>query len=207
MPKLESPFIRKEIDGNYIVTPEIDPECAWFQDEGVTCQEKLDGTNVSIVIENGKITRVFNRTNEMDLWCDNPVVLAVRESYKRGYCNFTDGQYFGEAIGERIQGNPYKIQGNIWLPFNTYFAKHLTYQTWGKYPKDFETISAWFKEGLMPLFFMSKHNGDKTGFVEGVVFHHPDGRMCKLRRDMFDWFEGARHRDGKAKIENGEVVG
>lgn len=196
MPKLQSPFIRKEINGEYLVTTEIDPECAWvFEDERVTCQEKLDGTNVSVIIENGKITRVFNRTNEVDLWSDNPVILAVRESYKRGYCNFTDGQYFGEAIGERIQGNPHEIQGNIWLPYHTYFAKHLTYKTWGKYPKDFETISAWFKDGLISLFGMQQHGGDKTKFVEGVVFHHPDGRMAKLRRDMFDWYKGARHKE------------
>jgi hypothetical protein len=191
-PKLESPFIRSGED--YLLTSEINPECAWvFTDDDVTCQEKLDGTNVNIVIENGKITRVFNRTNEMNLWKNDPVILAVREAYSRGYCNFTDGQYFGEAIGPKIQGNPYKLDTNIWLPYQTYFAKHLTYKSWGKYPKDFDTISRWFKDDLMPLFAMSK--GDKKGFVEGVVFHHPDGRMSKLRRDMFDWYDGKRHKE------------
>jgi hypothetical protein len=192
-PKLESPFVRKEINGEFLVTPEIDPDYKWvFEDESVTCQEKLDGTNVSIVIEHGKIVRVFNRTNDMDLWSDCPVINAVRTSYNRGYCKFTDGQYFGEAIGEKIQSNRYKIQGNLWLPYSTYFVKHLTYKSWGKYPKDFETISNWFKE-IIPLYAMSK--GDKDGFVEGVVFHHPDGRMAKLRKDMFEWFKGARHKD------------
>lgn len=194
MPKLQSPFIRKEIDGKFIVTPEIDPEYTWvFEDESVTCQEKLDGTNVSIIIEHGKITRVFNRTNEINLWSDSPVILSVRESYNRGYCNFIDGQFFGEAIGEKIQGNPHKLNGHIWLPYKTYFSKHLTYKSWGKYPKDFETISKWFKEDLFSLYGINK--GDKQSFVEGVVFHHPDGRMAKLRRDMFDWYEGKRHKD------------
>ena len=190
-PKLQSPFIRS--GENYLVSDNIDPDYKWvFEDESVTCQEKLDGTNVSIVIENGKITKVFNRTNDINIWSDNPVILAVRESYNKGYCNFTDGQYFGEAIGEKILGNPYKVKGNIWLPYNTYFAKRLTYKSWGKYPKDFNTISEWFKE-LMPLYCMSK--GDKKGFVEGVVFHHPDGRMAKLRKDMFDWYDGKRHKE------------
>lgn len=190
MPKLDSPFIRSGDD--YLVINEINPEYEWvFEDDSVTCQEKLDGTNVSIVIENGKVSRVFNRTNEIDLLDDSPVMEAVRASYKRGYCRFADGQYFGEAVGPRIQGNKYKLSECIWLPFNTYFAKHLTYKTWGKYPKDFETISAWFKDGLFPLF--SASHGDKEGFVEGVVFHHTDGRMAKLRRDMFDWYEGKRH--------------
>ena len=141
MPKLHSPFVRKNINGNYIVTPEIDPDYRWvFEDESVICQEKLDGTNVSIVIEDGRVTKVFNRTNEMDMLSKNPVMEAVRNAYEKDYCNFTDGQYFGEAVGDRIQGNPYKLKDAIWLPFNTYFVKHLTYRTWGKYLKTYEVI-------------------------------------------------------------------
>ena len=31
--------------------------------------------------------------------------------------------------------------------------------------------------------------------AEGLVFYHPDGkRMAKLRRDMFDWYKGDRHK-------------
>lgn len=191
MPKLESPFVRS--GDNYLVTDKINPGYEWvFEDDLVTCQEKLDGTNVSIVIENGKITQVLNRKNRMDILSKVPVMEAIRNSYEKGYCNFTDGQYFGEAVGEKIQGNPYKLKEAIWLPFSTYFAKNLTYKTWGQYPKDFKTISAWFKDGLFPLFAASK--GDRNGFCEGVVFHHPDGRMAKLRRDMFDWYEGKKHK-------------
>jgi len=48
MPKIESPFIRKEIDGNYIVTPEIAEGYEWvFEDDSVMAIEKLHGTNVS----------------------------------------------------------------------------------------------------------------------------------------------------------------
>lgn len=189
-PKLQSPFVRE--GDNYTVINKINPGYEWvFEDDTVVAQEKLDGTNISILIENGIITRVFNRTNEINIWSNNPVILAVRESYNKGYCNLPNGQHFGEAIGERIQENKYGIKGNIWLPYNTYFVKHLTYKSWGKYPKDFETISEWFKN-LMPLYSISK--GNKSGFVEGVVFHHPDGRMAKLRMDMFDWYEGKRHK-------------
>ena len=46
--------------------------------------------------------------------------------------------------------------------------------------------------------------GDKEGFVEGVVFTHPDGRMAKLRIDMFDWYKGPRHKHLQEKA-NGEV--
>jgi len=45
----------------------------------------------------------------------------------------------------------------------------------------------------MPLYWLMKHGDKKDSFVEGIVFTHPDGRMAKLRCDMFDWFKGRRH--------------
>lgn len=189
MPKLKSLFIRKEINGRFIVTNEIDEDCKWvFEDESVLAVEKLDGTNVSIIIENGKITRIFNRTSEVPFFNTGKrhLIEAVQNAYERGYCNFTDGQYFGEVIGPKVQGNPYKLDYHIWLPFDTVVKKNFAYKSWGKYPKTFEAISEWFKD-LMPLYYMSLHKGEQ-GFVEGIVFHHLDGRMAKLRRDMFDWY-------------------
>ena len=76
------------------------------------------------------------------------------------------------------------------LDFLQFCQKHLKYKSWGKYPKDFETISNWFKE-LMPLYSKMKNNG--TEYVEGIVFTNPDGRMAKIRSDMFDWYKGAKH--------------
>ena len=70
---------------------------------------------------------------------------------------------------------------HLWIPFETYAQKHLSYKSWGKYPKDFNTISEWFKE-LMPLFNLIQHGKDgelMNNFVEGIVFTHPDGRMAK----------------------------
>ena len=34
-----------------------------------------------------------------------------------------------------------------------------------------------------------------TQFAEGVVFYSQEGRMAKLRRDMFDWFKGRSHKE------------
>lgn len=100
-------------------------------------------------------------------------------------------------IWEKVNGNPYGIEGHLWIPFKTYSWEKLNYKSWGKYPKDYETISNWFKE-LMPLFTLKVH-GKEYGkhFVEGVVFTHPDGRMAKLRKDMFDWWAGSRHKGGE----------
>jgi hypothetical protein len=107
-----------------------------------------------------------------------------------------DGQHFGELIGEKVNGNPYKIKGHLWIPFSTFCQKHLRYKSWGKYPKNFETISEWFKE-LIPLYasMAQGEEGRKEGFVEGIVFTHPDGRMAKIRKDMFEGFNERRHKE------------
>jgi len=201
MPKLESPFIRKLNDKDeYLVTPEINPEYKWvFEDDSVMAIEKLDGTNVSIQIQDGIIVAIWNRTERIPFFNKGKsfIIEGILESFKRGYMEFlSDGQHFGELIGEKVNGNPYKIKGHLWIPFETFCQKHLRYKSWGKYPKDFETISNWFKE-LIPLYacMVQGEDGRKNGFVEGIVFTHPDGRMAKLRKDMFNWYKGEHHKE------------
>ena len=194
MPKLKSPFVREEINGDYVVTNEIAEGYEWvFEDDSTLAIEKLHGTNVSILIQDGIITGVWNRTERIPFFnkCKVHIIQGILESYKKGYMEFLpDGQHFGELIGPKVNGNPYKLDFNLWIPFESYGQKHLKYKSWGKYPKTFEGISDWFKD-LMPLFTLRR--GEKDGFVEGVVFTHPDGRLAKLRRDMFSWYQGRRH--------------
>lgn len=173
-----------------------------FNDETVIAVEKLHGTNVSIVVQDGQISSIWNRTERLPFFNKGKVhiVQGIMESYDRGYCDLEDGQWFGELIGEKVNGNPYNIQGHLWLPFKTYCAEKLYYKSWGKYPKTFETMSEWFKT-LMPLYSLRIHGKDYSKhFVEGIVFTHPDGRMAKLRGDMFDWWTGARHKEEKQEV-------
>lgn len=194
-PKLESPFEREVINGDYVVVDKVKPEYEWvFTNPDVIAVEKLDGTNVSIVIEDGQIKSIWNRTERLPFFNRGKahIVKGILESFERGYLDLLDdGQHFGELIGEKVNGNPYKIEGHLWIPFETYAKEHLRYKSFGKYPKNFQAFSDWFKE-LMPLFTLKR--GWKDGFVEGVVFYHPDGRMAKLRKDMFDWWKGDRHK-------------
>ncbi len=197
MPKLESPYVREMINNKYIVTPEINPGYEWvFEDENINVVEKLDGTNVSIYIQNGIISNVWNRTKRINRFTkikqEKQILEAIQNSYERGYLEFMlDGQHFGEAIGGKIQGNPYKIKELIWLPFETYCRNTLNYtRKWLPLSKDFESISEWMFN-LNGLY--ASRMGNKDGFVEGVVFVRADGKMAKLRRDMFDWYKGRRH--------------
>lgn len=200
MPKIQSPFVREMINGFYVVTPKINEGYEWvFEDPNVLAIEKLDGTNVSIVIENGEIKQIFNRTNRIPFFCKSQrqIIDGTLEAFCNDRCNFSDGQYFGELVGPKVNGNPYQLEKHEWVPFVTYAKNHLAYKSWGQYPKDFETISNWFKDDIFSLFGrIRKHEVMKP---EGVVFTHFDGRMAKLRRDMFDWFEGDSHHKSKAK--------
>ncbi len=203
MPKLLSPFKRKMINDKYVVYNEIEPGYEWVfegKEDEVLCTEKLDGTDVSIVIEGGVISRIFNRTTEIGFFNKNKrfITDAILNSYDRGYCNFTDGQYFGEVIGVRVNGNPLKLDTHLWIPFPTYCREHLTYKSWHKYPKTFDNISDWFRlpisEGGIFSLFMRRRGIEAK--PEGVVFHNlKTGQMAKLRLDMFDWFLGKRHKE------------
>lgn len=209
MPKIQSPFVRKVINGEYIVTDEVTEGYEWvFEDESVMAIEKLHGTNVSIEIRDGQIVGIWNRTERIPFFCKGKgfIVKGILNSFDKKYMEFLgDGQHFGELIGPKVNGNPYKLEENLWIPFESYGQKHLAYTCWGKYPKTFESIREWFKE-LMPLYNLRIHG--KTDplvdahFVEGIVFTHPDGRMAKLRGDMFDWFEGRRHNGGNKKNDD-----
>ena len=203
MPKLESLFIRETINGEYIVTQKIDENYKWVlegKEDEVICMEKLNGTNVSIIIQDGNITGIFNRTARIPFFNKGKkfIIEGLLESHEKGYCEFLDGQYFGELIGEKVQGNPYKNERHLWIPFNSFGKKHLVYKSFHKYPKTFEGLSDWLKKpieegGIFSLYARMKGIEIQP---EGVVFYNlKTGQMCKLRRDMFEWYKEKRHKE------------
>lgn len=203
MPKIESPFVREENEnGDYVVVNEISEGYEWvFESDRVVAIEKLHGTNVSCVIEQGSVTAVFNRKNRVPPYNTGKrfITEGILNSMERNYLSLKDGQWFGELVGPKVNGNPYDLEEHLWIPFQCYSWKHLKYKSWGNYPKDFETISRWFREELIPLFYSRIHGvsfdeAREDGYVEGIVFTDPETmEMAKLRRDMFDWYKGPRH--------------
>ena len=203
MPKLESPFIRKIINNQYIVTPEINPDYQWVFDgkpDEVVCMEKLNGTNVSILVEDATIKGIWNRKNRIPFFnkTHSFIVQGVLEAYSKGYCELPDGQHFGELIGSKLQKNSLMTPVHIWIPFMSYGMKRLVYYSWHKYDKTFDSISRWFRKpidegGIFSLYARKKEHNIQP---EGVVFHNlKTGQMCKLRRDMFPWYKGRRHEN------------
>lgn len=194
MPKLKSPFIREWRDGLYVVTPKIEPGYEWvFTDPDVDAVEKLDGTNVSIVMNTGKVVGLWNRKNPepFDTLHTNRYIDGIRNCPNLGHALAQDGQHFGELMGPSLQKNFLKLDKHVWYPF-TYLQKKATYKSFHKYPKTFDNISNWFEKDLFSLLYIKHHQGVHEA-PEGIVFTHKDGRMAKLRRDMYPWYRGKRH--------------
>jgi len=212
MPKLQSPFEREVINNKYVCVPKFKEKFGWILDpERVIATEKFDGTNVSVSIIDGHISNILNRENIINIWKDKwwfytGIKRAMEEKkFKPGM--LTTGQYFGELIGGKINGNPYELDGALWLPFY-YIQKHYSfkfYNVWlediKKFTEDtpkeeidkyyFEKFSELFKN-LKSLYFRQRKIEKAP---EGIVFYNKDtGDMCKLRMDMFDWYAGKKHK-------------
>jgi hypothetical protein len=73
-------------------------------------------------------------------------------------CGLLDGTY--ELLGPKVQGNPYKLEWHE-------LRQHGTVKI--DAPRTFEGLRAWFA----------------ITTIEGIVWHHPDGRMVKIKRKDF----------------------
>lgn len=205
-PKLKSPFVRdKNEEGHLTVTDKVQDGYEWvFDDDSVLAVEKVDGENIAVYIdEQGNISEILTREGNLVEPFDDPtnsyIVKGVLDAYRRGWLDNLDAGelHYGELLGPTVQGNPYDWNEHMWVPFE-YLQNNVYYKSWGDYPKTFGVISDWFKDNLLPLFYARMHNIEfsdlpEEAYVEGIIFTHPDGRKAKLRRDMFDWYEGPRH--------------
>ena len=219
-PKLECPFVRKifEVDKDdwreygsnlqlrkpevYLVQDIINPGFEWvFEDPDTIAVEKLDGTNVKILTENGRLVGVQNRKNVIDplqiIKGKTFLIEGVFQAIGKGYVE-ADGEQAGELIGPKLQGNPYMLDVHLWYPF-TKTIKHLSYRSFHEYDRTFDNWSSWFKDYLFSRFFAKrKHTDAPNVFAEGVVFYNLKRKAenkswrAKLRRNMFDWYYSDR---------------
>lgn len=156
------------------IVPEPHKDCGWvFAGEGVATR-KYDGT--CCLIEGGKIYKRreikngtlppcgFIEADHDDVtgkivgWV--PVEPTNAEdkwhiaAFKEG---MIDGTY--ELLGPKIQGNPEGLTEHVLL-------KHSESVPFADVPRTFEGLREWL-------------DGKD---IEGIVFHHPDGRMAKIKK-------------------------
>lgn len=77
-----------------------------------------------------------------------------------------DGTY--ELCGPKINGNPEKFEEHVLI-------RHGVHEVAGKTPRDFDGLLAWFTARS------KTHDA-----IEGIVWHHPDGRMAKIKTKDFE---------------------
>lgn len=164
------------------VINEIDPNNNWVFDDGVRCTRKFDGTACAIInkelykrydVKKGKSVpenaipcqEPDEITGHWPHWVkcdrDDPSNKWHFEAFDKTVGYFVEDGTF-ELIGPKIQGNPEKSPDHTLIKHGSY-----SYTEYGNI--SFDNI----KKLLTEL------------DIEGFVFHHPDGRMCKIRKSDF----------------------
>jgi hypothetical protein len=167
MEKMPTLFVRDETRRGRPVTPVFKPECLWVaQGEGVATR-KLDGMNVKVA---GGV--LYKRQKPAEgAYDEASYVLAGRDDPGDRYLfeafdsapAWEDGIY--EALGPKIQGNPERYERHT-LVRVVPFAPALVLEG---VPRTFEGLRE----------FLAGRD------IEGVVFHHADGRKAKIKKRDF----------------------
>ena len=152
------------------------PDCDWvFNGKGVATR-KWDGTCCMIkdgeyfkrrcikLKKSGAIPAEFIReqldSNTGKLFGWMPVAEEDKWHVEALYFGLVDGTY--ELVGPKIQGNPEEF-------FEHYLVSHRYGEIYNGILRTFDGIRAFMR--------------DKD--IEGIVFHHPDGRMAKIKKSDY----------------------
>lgn len=163
--------------------------CEWVLSAHGVATEKLDGMNVRLTVRNGTIVRLEKRRNpskrqkhegiatpwyvDMDEYGseDKWLVIAAHNTKTEIW---PDGEHPCEAVGPHIQGNSLALEEAVCVPFKLYPEWLLLTPP---PPRSFEALKAYLMD------FESQYSAGHQG--EGIVWHHPDGRMAKIKRKDF----------------------
>ena len=175
MKKIPTMFERDWAGDKSRVLNKIHPGCEWvLAGEGIATR-KIDGT--SCLVREGKLYKrreiragepappdfelsdQDEETGKSIGWLpvtDGPEDRWHREAFAAEEARILDGTY--ELIGPKIQGNPERAEKNM-------LVSHEATGELPSAPRTFDELKKWFAERD----------------IEGIVFHHPDGRMAKVK--------------------------
>lgn len=165
MKKIPTLFSRDPVSRR--VTSEVAPGCEWVLAGDGLSSKKIDGTNVKV--EAGVLYKRqkppggdYDEASYVPASRDEPSDRYIFEAFDN-LADKADGIY--EAIGPKIQGNPEKRE------------RHELIRV---VPADERLLLAY-----VPLTFDGLRSYLAVTDIEGVVFHHPDGRMAKIKKRDF----------------------
>lgn len=154
--------------------------------------EKVDGTNVRLTVRNHQLVRVEKRRNPNDLerargivdpWYVDASEYEAQDKYimeaakNLDLNKIEDGEWGGEAVGEKIQGNPLKLVGHSVILFSHPETRR-TKLTFTPNPKtDYESLYLFLKEQKSLI-------GKGVG-IEGIVWWVKDNPVGKIKLKDF----------------------
>jgi len=171
-------LFQRNYDGDRLVRDHIVPGAEWVAAGEGTPTRKLDGTCCMVrggklfkrfELKNGKPAPVgFEPAQEPDpVTGDCPGWVPVgtgsedrwhREAFARE--PLPDGTY--ELVGPKVQGNPEMYVGHALVAHGSRILPSRT-------PRTFDELRQFFQDTD----------------IEGIVWHHPDGRMVKIKKKDF----------------------
>ena len=182
MKKIISLF-QRNYDGDRLVRDELTPGAEWVIAGEGKATRKIDGTCCLVragllykryEVKKGKkppadfeaATGVDEITGKQQGW--RPVTDAPEDKWHREGWAFekklgsapADGTY--ELVGPKVQGNPEGIEAHVLIRHGSILFNEDP-------PRTFDGLRGWLA----------------TAGVEGIVWHHPDGRMVKIKAKDF----------------------
>jgi len=175
MKKIISLF-KRDYDGNRTVLDEVVPGAEWVQEGQGVATRKFDGTCCMVrdgkyykryTLKKGKsapddfepATEVDPKTGKQEGWV--PLGVGPEDKWHWeaiGKGGFKDGTY--ELLGPKVQGNPERCDKHILVSHG---------ETILDAPRTFDELIQWFR----------------GRDIEGIVWHHVDGRMVKIKKKDF----------------------
>jgi hypothetical protein len=175
MQKIISLF-QRNYDGDRLVRDELVPGAEWVAEGEGVATVKWDGT--ACMVRDGRLFKRYDAkpgrtppagfeqsgepdsvTGRVQGWVpvgDGPEDRWHREAFSPVPI---DGTY--ELCGPKIQGNPHKLSAHVLIPHGRAYLS--------QDPRTYADLKAYFTE----------HK------IEGIVWHHPDGRMVKVKAKDF----------------------
>lgn len=170
----------------------LDKEIDWSQ---ALCTEKFNGTNVAVQIYHN-IYSYYKRKNPTkeekkqgiepgytpvfkDSSNDKYIIKAFENTniaYLQENYHLGDGFYSAEAIGPKIQGNPYQLEKHQLVFFS--IPQIIKQYSFSIITHDFNDL-----KNMLPN--LHSFLGDMP--IEGLVWHFPDGTMIKIKTQDFDY--------------------
>jgi hypothetical protein len=175
MKKIPTLFARDPKDMSRVLA-DVTPEAQWvLAGEGIPTR-KRDGTNIRVTVAGGKVVMVEKRRNpsreeraagaepgyvqaEPADPADRHIFAAV-EGTRLDWC--PDGAWSCEALGPKIQGGVEGVPPSLYM-----FVQR---------PDRLADCTRTF-DGIREFL--------TANVMEGIVWHHPDGRLAKIKRRDF----------------------